>query len=117
MKAVLNKRVLNRISELERNHCKKCKKKKGKDSTALIRTCKACPVGQELLKLGSQLEVNKVDRVMAKGKDMTFSDIRFCIQRGVNPEDIKKAAGMSHGKTFKKYMNNHGYDTMGKEIV
>ncbi|WP_167356063.1 zinc-finger domain-containing protein [Halobacillus aidingensis] len=114
---MLNQKVLKRITHLEKNHCKNCEKKKGKDSTALTRTCKACPIGQELLSLGSQLELNKVERVMAKGKDMTFSDIRFCFDSGVDPDEIKKAAGMSHGKTFKKYMNNHGYATSGRKLI
>lgn len=112
---MIDQKALSQITRVEKS-CKECSKKKGLDGKTLTKLCKHCPVGQELQELGAQLERSKIDQRMAKGRNMTFSDVLSCLESGVDPKEIKKVTHMSHGHTFQKYMNNHGYDVNGNII-
>lgn len=96
---------LQRTHELFINNCEGCKKNKGSSVAA----CKKCPVGKEMKAIGNSLmsRKRKIDEVLAKGPDMTKSDIKFLLENDIRRVDIRRAVGMYQAE-FQELLCNWG---------
>jgi hypothetical protein len=73
--------------------------------------CAGCSTCEEIERLGKMLErdpVEKCSHILAKGKDMTRSDIAFLLEMEVNKRSISKALKMDQTE-FSLLMRNWGF--------
>ena len=87
--------ILAEIDKLEDNHCATCKLVDSQDSNQYCVT--KCNVGKKLTKLGEKLlkpSNDKVKKLLAKGKDLTYSEIQYLLEKEVTKTKIAKSLGM-----------------------
>lgn len=73
--------------------------------------CKGCSICTEIQQLGKLLERDPAEKrknILAKGKDMTKSDVAFLLEMEVNKRDISKALKMNQTE-FSTLMKNWGF--------
>jgi len=100
-------KVYDQIDELLVK-CRKCPKHNPRGY--YLHECRGCSVLDELQALGKQLEKKRTSReeerihaVLAKGQDMTTSEVRFLITNGVPKKKISQALDM-HQQTFDRLL-------------
>lgn len=113
---MIEPKVLRKINELEEVHCRDCTdvKATGKCNEK-FKICDACPIGQELQILGQRILMKNTDHLLSKGPDMTFSNVLSLLDSGVLIKDVVSALELTK-KSFKTYMNRHGYNTKGDKL-
>lgn len=73
-------------------------------------SCKGCSICTKILKLRPKFDVEPKKRfkhILAKGQEMTRSDINFLLENDVRKDDIQKAINMPK-KEFRKMLINFG---------
>ncbi|MBO1513230.1 zinc-finger domain-containing protein [Metabacillus bambusae] len=87
---------LNRIHDLYKNNCDGC----SMNTRTSIKECKDCPIGKNIRSIGSNLSTprrdKKISAIIAKGQDMTKSDIVFLLENEYTRKEIKKFIGISN---------------------
>lgn len=96
---------LDRTHELYINNCESCKK----NIRSSIAACKTCPIGKEMKAIGISLMTRKgkINEVLAKGPDMTKSDIKYLLENDIRRVDIRRAIGMYQAE-FQELLSNWG---------
>jgi len=94
--------ILERIDKLEETHCQSCTIYPD-DFVKRERYCiTKCKIGKKLQECGNQLtalSLKKANDIIAKGQDMTTSDILYLLERGFFKKDIRKFLGMGVKKS------------------
>lgn len=103
-------KVYDQIDELL-TKCRRCPKHnpRGHYMTA----CRGCWVLEQLQVLGKQLyqkkrrsnEEERIHTILSKGQDMTTSEVRYLIKKGVTQKRISQALGMDTS-TFGRLLEN-----------
>ena len=87
--------VLQQINALENRHCTGCKLRDGLSADDKASFCiRKCDIGKEIKKLGDKLlskNDNRIKLTLAKGKDMTTSDVRYLLEKEVSRNVIARA--------------------------
>lgn len=98
---------LDKIDVLYNNNCVTCSKNKGTSVLA----CKRCPIGKEMLNLGSTLtsgrKHQKISSIIAKGQDMTRSEIVFLLENEYTLKQIRGFLDLSP-TPFNQLISNWG---------
>lgn len=69
-------------------------------------TCKGCHLCDQIKRLGTvQAPAEKFKHLLAKGQDMTKSDIELMLENEVQSKDIQKALGMNGTEFYKLFKN------------
>lgn len=67
-------------------------------------------IDQEIASLGNQLQFpvkrRKINDILAKGRDMTHSDIEHVMQMGATQKDVRDALGIN-SVTLQRFLNSH----------
>src|SRR5690625_217519 len=108
-------KILDVINSMEKTICKPC----GIIDTA---TCNKCPIGFEFQKLGDrlmQISDNKNKKLLKKGSDMTISDVKRLLNKGITRGRISKAIGCDVSKIIgtSEEMDHTKYLKLAKENV
>lgn len=95
------------------NQCDGCERKKNtqeKSKEEKIKACAGCLYFQELAELRpfiDDVKPDKCKRILAKGEDMTTSEIAYLLKQCVKKKDIQEALGMS-GEQFRELLHALG---------
>ncbi|KHE73165.1 zinc-finger domain-containing protein [Halobacillus sp. BBL2006] len=113
---MIDVKVLNQITDLEKKNCKSCTKTVGAShANGAQKICKECPIGKKIRKLGTKLEITRADKVLSKGESMTFTDVCFLLEQNVQMKRIYSALGFRKGE-YETYMRRHGVDPRGNPL-
>ena len=102
--------ILAKIDKLHDSNCVGCVKYDG--SVTNTYCTKKCVVGKKLQELGNQLlkqREDEINKILAKGRDITLSDVEQLLLREVHRSRIAKALGMSL-TTFNRIMRIYQKD-------
>src|SRR5690625_967706 len=102
--------ILERIDKLEETHCQSCTIYPD-DFVKRERYCiTKCKIGKKLQECGNQLtalSLKKANDIIAKGQNMTTSDILYLLERGFFKKDIRKFIGMGLKKSSSLFRDIH----------
>lgn len=89
--------ILSEIDKVYDANCESCPLKNETNRDV----CEVCPAGIALEKLGDKLlqeRRKKIDVILAKGLDMTRSDIQHLLNKGIARTEIMKSLGVGRKK-------------------
>jgi len=114
--------ITKEIDELRDKHCTNCEKTSGfRFSHEKDRYCiNECPIGKKFKGIGDRLldiSREKTDQILSRGKDMTTSDVKLLIDRGVTRKEISKRLGIDTSNFIKtrEKTDNERYIKQAKE--
>lgn len=113
----MNERVsiLNKINEIETNHCLGCEML----SSDHLNFCyEKCLQGMEIKRLGDALSnrsKDKINRLLDKGHDITTEEIKYLINKGVTRTEITKALKVDRSSA-KSWFDSILYERRGTNV-
>src|SRR5690625_2539130 len=93
--------ILERIDKLEETYCRSCLILKGDHYKKHKYCITKCKIGKKFQECGNNLtalSLKKANDIIAKGRDMTTSDMLYLLERGFDKKDIQKFLRMGWRK-------------------